>query len=239
MIHYITVATEEKLYLKYLKQLLPELVILGMNNKWEGFITKYKLVIEYLNKLNENDIICFIDAYDVLPTKNIGKLKDKFIEFIKNNPEIKMIVGYEVYDINFIENYAKSFMGAVNEKGDRLNTGTYIGYVKNIKQILSSILINNPNMEDDQIELTKYANQFPNEIYTDINKFFFNVITKPLGNIQIEDENYEYCFIHANANGNLNLFLYKHHNIDINFIDNINILIDNYKAILKKLYIYL
>ena len=35
MIHYVCVATESKLYFPYLKQLIPELVVLVMNMKWK------------------------------------------------------------------------------------------------------------------------------------------------------------------------------------------------------------
>ena len=74
-----------KLYLPYLKLLIPDLVILGMNTKWEGFITKYKLLLAYLNNINnaisDDDIICFIDAYDVLPTKRMNDLEKTYKEF--------------------------------------------------------------------------------------------------------------------------------------------------------------
>lgn len=235
MIHYITVATEEKLYLKYLKQLLPELVILGMNKKWEGWLYRFKLVIEYLNKLNENDIICFMDAYDVLPTKNIYKLEEKFIQFINNNPEIKMIIGYEVIENKFIENYLESIMGTVND--NRINAGTYIGYVKNIKHILSSIVLDNPKMQDDQLELTKYANKFPNDIYIDKNTCFFKVFVESLKNIEIE-KNPTYFFVHAAGNGLLENMLLSEYGIIVNDIEKYNNYTENLKSVIKK-YLYL
>lgn len=237
MIHYLTVATEEKLYLSYLKKLIPELTILGMNTKWEGWIYRTKLLIAYLDLLNENDIVCIIDAYDVLPTKNIGKLEEKFIEFVKNNPDTKMIIGYELIENEFIENYAKQIMGTVNENGDRLNAGTHIGYVKNIKHILSSLLIYNPNMQDDQLELTKYAKKFPNDIYLDKDNNFFKVFVESLTNFQI-DENCQYCFVHAAGNGLLEDMLYKEHDIFVNYLDRYNNYIENLKSVVKK-YIYL
>lgn len=237
MIHYLTVATEEKLYLPYLKQLLPELIILGMNTKWEGFITKYRLVIKYLNELNENDIVCFMDAYDVLPTKNIINLENQFNLFMKNHKNIKMIIGYDLVDNIFLENMEQKWFGTINN--DRLNSGNYIGYVKNIHRILSYILDQNPNMEDDQLEITNYAKRFPGEIYIDKGKNFFNVITKPLESIKVNDIDYEYSFIHANGNGFLNDFLYDYHNIVINPVDNINITFNHYVAFAKKCNIYM
>lgn len=236
MIHYITVATDSKLYLPYLKQLLPELIILGMNTKWEGYIYKFKLLINYLKTIDENDIVCFMDAYDVLPTKKIINLEQNFRNFHKNNSNIKMVIGYEYSENLIMESLSKNYFGTVNNH--RLNSGNYIGYCKDILYILTFLLTNNSNMIDDQIELTKYANQFPTEIHIDTEKKFFNVIHNPLSYININTNNYEYGFIHANGNGFLDIFLYNHHNIIINPIDNINIHYNNYSDCLKKIKYY-
>ena len=83
MIHYICIATENKCYLPYLKRLIPDLVILGMGLEWEGYMMKPRLVKKYLETLPNNDIVCVIDAYDILPTKNIVNLEEKFIDFCK------------------------------------------------------------------------------------------------------------------------------------------------------------
>ena len=73
--------------------MLPELVVLGMGMKWKGLIMKYDLMIKYLKTLNDDDIVCFIDAYDVLPTKNIVKLEKKFVKFSEKHSKVKMVVG--------------------------------------------------------------------------------------------------------------------------------------------------
>ena len=56
MIHYVCVATESQLYFPYLKQLLPNLVVLGMGMKWTGYMMKCQLIVEYLRSLNNNDV---------------------------------------------------------------------------------------------------------------------------------------------------------------------------------------
>lgn len=89
MIYYIRIATENKFYLPYLNQLIPNLIILGMNMKWEGYIMKPKLVNKYLKTLNNNDIVCVIDAYDILPTKNIINLKKNLLIFVKKIQMLK------------------------------------------------------------------------------------------------------------------------------------------------------
>jgi hypothetical protein len=230
MIHYVCVATESILYLPYLKQLLPELVVLGMGMKWRGFIMKYELIIEYLESLKDDDIICFVDAYDVLPTKNIIKLERKFIKFSKKHPNVKMIVGGGV-----TQNSIQEFFNDVVFDNSKINSGTYIGYVKNIKHILLFILQQN-NIQDDQVELIKYAKQNPNDIYCDIKHNFFYVISTPLQQIKLNNK--KCSFIHANGNGCLENFLLQHHNIQIDTSVTFNNYIIHFYKIIKKFYIY-
>jgi hypothetical protein len=224
MIHYVCVATENKLYLPYLKQLLPDLVILGMDMEWKGFKMKFELTIDYLKTLNDDDIVCFIDGYDVLPTKKIFKLEKRFNKFTKKNPDAKIIIGSDTQDFFLTNILSNILFGKVNNY-DRLNSGQYIGYVKNIKYILNNIL-NKDTIKDDQIELTNYANNNPNEIHIDVKKRFFNVKTTPL--MQVNSNN-KSCFLHANGNGYLEDFLLEEHNILVpkniriaNYITNIN-----------------
>ena len=130
VIKYVCVATERKLYLRYLQELLPELVILGLSTPWRGFITKYKLLQKYLstNELADDDLICFIDAYDVLPTKHIINLEATYSAFIKAQPAVKLIVGYDKVDNPIHEYFCKAIFGLVDEK--RLNSGQFIGTKK-------------------------------------------------------------------------------------------------------------
>ena len=97
-----------------------------------------------------------------------------------------------------------------------LNSGTYIGYVKQIKLVLLNILQQTHSL-DDQVELIKYAKRNPNYIHIDSNNDFFYVISKPLQQINLND-NKRCNFIHANGNGCLEDFLLEHHKIyvDVN-----------------------
>jgi hypothetical protein len=213
MIHYVCVATESKLYFPYLKQLIPDLVVLGMNMKWTGFIMKYDLLVNYLKTLNDSDIVCFIDAYDVLPTKNIIQLETQFINFSNENPDVKMIVGGQT-KLNEIQQQFSN----VYFKGSNINSGTYIGYVKNILFVLSSIL-KKKNICDDQLELIKYAKKNTNDIFVDSNNNFFGVISTPLQQVKLNNNNCS--FVHANGNGLLEDFLAEHHNIHCKLEDRV------------------
>lgn len=233
MIHYVCVATESKGYFPYLKQLIPNLDVLGFDKKWTGFSMKFELMIEYLNSLHDDDIVCFIDAYDVLPTKNIVNLEKKFTLFSKKHPEIKMVIGYGKNNNILFETCIKNYFGTID--GDRINSGTYIGYVKNVKDILLSIYRSQTDeILDDQIEFTKYIKQ-KGGVFIDKKCNFFNVISKPL--LQIKNTNKKCCFIHAPANGLLDDFLLEHHNIRVNLIDRMHNFTDNFNCASKKLII--
>lgn len=241
MIFYVCIATENKFYLPYLKKLIPNLVILGMNMEWKGYMMKPKLVYEYLKTLNSNDIVCIIDAYDILPTKNISNLENKFIIFLKKNPDVKLIVGSEIHD-SIIK---KTFSNIIykSHEGYIINAGQMIGYVKHVSKYFKYILslpksYLEKNNNDDQIILTNYANALTNknEIYIDKNKYFFHVNSNQLQQITVP--NSDVCFVHAALNGLMDDFLLQHHNIRITEKDKSNIYKEHLKYIIKKQFYY-
>ena len=235
MIKYVCVATEMKLYLPYLKQLLPELVVLGLNTKWAGFITKYKLLRKYLSttEIADDDIICFIDAYDVLPTKNIAALEANYRAFIKEQPDVKIIVGYDKVDNAIHEYLCRVIFGTVNDM--RLNSGQFIGSAKNVREIISHILDTTAHFQTDQVELTKYANQFKS-IYIDVKQEFFYVKSRPLQQVLLAGSGA--AFIHANGNGRLERFLREEHAIKVEIQEHCLIFLENFKGVLRKIVIY-
>jgi predicted phosphohydrolase len=96
--HIITVATNNEFYFPYLKESClkngKELTVLGFGEKWQGFNWKFAKMIEHLKKLKSKDIVCFVDGYDVICTRNLNELQNKFIK-IKNETGCKIIVGYD------------------------------------------------------------------------------------------------------------------------------------------------
>lgn len=209
----ICVATSEQFYLPYLKTLIPNLVILGHNVNWNGFHTKYQIILDYIEILNDDIIITVIDAYDIVPTPHFNDLCPKFLTFMQTHPNVKMIIGHDVNSNLIEELWAKYvYFGSVN--GCRLNGGQFIGYVKNIKPIISDLLYHFPYFKDDQIALTQYANQNKNSgIYIDTEHEFFEIQFNPLQ--QVTCNNKKACFLHANFNGYLDEYLYVTHNINI------------------------
>lgn len=186
-LHIVTVVTESKYYFPYLvkscQKYGKELEILGYGQKWKGFNWKFKLMIEYLETLNDNDIVCFIDGYDVICTRNLNELKTTFLTLYNEN-KCKIIVGYDnTSHTNFINKlFVKTYFGTCN--GISLNSGTYIGFVKDLLQIIKQIRsLNDKDNADDQILMTKFCNLNDSIFYIDKNNEIFLALDHPLNEI--------------------------------------------------------
>jgi len=182
-LYIITVATDPVCYFPYLKESIErnggELIVLGFGEKWKGFGWKFSLVLEQLKKLNDYDIVCFVDGYDVICTRNLETIKNDFIK-IRNREKCKLIVGHDKVIVDtilqkIIKRYTSVYYGKCNNLS--VNSGTYIGYVKDVSSILKNIHeLKNSNIEDDQILLTDYCNKNKNDIYIDFNSELFLTI---------------------------------------------------------------
>jgi len=225
-LYIITVATDPVCYFPYLKESIKrnggELIVLGFGEKWKGFGWKFSLVLEQLKKLNDYDIVCFVDGYDVICTRNLENLKNDFIK-IRNREECKIIVGHhKIIKDKFMkklnELYVSLYFGKCNNL--LLNSGTYIGYVKDINSILKNIYeLKKSNIEDDQILLTEYCNKNKNDIYIDI----YNELFLTLSNGYIELDKYiKFLNNKITYNNNTPYFL---HACGEGYLDNVIILL--------------
>ena len=124
----VTYATHNSGYLNALKKSSKkngfDLVILGENKKWEGFMQRIFDIIEFLKSKPSNEIICFIDGFDVL---TLGS-KDEFINKYKSFNTDKVI--FSASKDNF---FLDLIYGKVNPNDskfeyNRLCAGSYAGY---------------------------------------------------------------------------------------------------------------
>lgn len=174
-LHIVTVATEPKYYFHYLvescKRHGKELTVLGFGEKWTGFNMKFRLMIDYLQQLPETDIVCFVDGYDVLCVRDLNDFKDEFIRIKKETGCKIMVAEDKVISSSF--NFAGSLIfGSCKNKN--INSGTYVGFVKDILYALKNIReTNNNDKEDDQILLTQYCKINPDNIYIDTTSELF------------------------------------------------------------------
>ena len=217
-IHIVTVATESKYYFPYLiescKKNNIELTILGFGEKWKGFNWRFNLMREFLRKLPPDDIVCFVDGYDVICTRNLNELKDNFIN-IKNKTQRKIITGYHRFNSYIVNSIAKSRF-----KGD-INAGTYIGECKDLLDMFKNIS-NTDNSSDDQELLNKYNNENVNIIHIDKDEELFGTslhiypcydiskfYTVENNKIYTKKIKKQPFFIHGPNNANLSVILEK------------------------------
>jgi hypothetical protein len=129
MLYIYTFLTDET-RIKYLKETaeLNNLEIYYIKNEnWNGYIDKIIAVNNIIKQLNDNDIVCFIDAYDVLVNNNM-------IEIINNfeNYNCDLLLGAE------LNCYPELYINKFNNTSTNykyVNSGGYIGYKWAIQKI--------------------------------------------------------------------------------------------------------
>lgn len=231
-LHIVTVATDPKNYFPYLvescKKNGKELEVLGMGEVWQGFNWKYLKMMEYLKTLPMDDIVCFIDGYDVVCCRNLNQLLDQFKE-IKKRTGCKVVVAEDKKSTTM--SISVLFFGSCNN--NNINSGMYIGYVKDILEIIQKIYELNPkNDSDDQVLMTEYCKKNKEEFYCDTESKLFLSLLYPLEEIdkyvEIDENTHilkyqssEPFFVHAPGYGYLENVIRKlGYNIDQNKIKN-------------------
>jgi hypothetical protein len=186
MLHVATVATHPKYYFPYLEKTCSKwnvkLTVLGMGEKWGGYVWKFKKILEFLRSVPGDDVVCFVDGYDVVATKDLNELVPKFLE-IRNRENCDMIVAKDSFLAFPFDRILHIYFGSCN--GVRINSGTYIGYASDLLQILSDAVIRNPDEQDDQRLLTQYCSLFPKKFYIDMRNELFQVCPAPLQEMKL------------------------------------------------------
>ena len=207
----LTVANKSNYYYPYLvdsvKRNNSSLITLGFNKEWVGLNTKFKLMYDKLEELDENDIVCFVDGFDVICVRDLNELTDAFLE-IKERENCTIVVGND-YSENIFRNIMASLYFTKKLGSTIINSGTYIGFVKDIKNFLSFVLSeDNDELSDDQILMNTYSKLHPKDIYIDINTELFLTIVRPLKSIKkftkIKDN-----ILYSNNNNNKPFFIHS------------------------------
>ena len=124
MLHVITFATDtERLeYLKDSSKISNLNIHYIMKTEWNGYFDKIKYTKEIIQTFDDNDIICFIDAYDVLSLCSESEILNKFKEY-----NCDLLIGSELNC--FPESY-KNLYPNINSSTNYkyINSGGYIGY---------------------------------------------------------------------------------------------------------------
>lgn len=129
MLYVYTFYTDES-RIQYLKDtaLLNNIEICYLKkDTWNGYIDKIIAMDNIVQKHNDDDIICFFDAYDVLVNQNSDDLLEKF-----NNYNCDLLIGAE---LNCYPEKYKNLYPETTTKYKYLNSGGYIGYKHALQKI--------------------------------------------------------------------------------------------------------
>jgi hypothetical protein len=235
MVRLVTVATHSQGYFPWLvescKRHKTELKVLGWGEKWQGFTWRFGLMIDYLKSLDPNEIVCFIDAYDVILLRPLNEIVSDFNNIIKLSNK-KIILSQEIIDPGYSDIFNKNYFGKC--KNNYICAGTYMGKAYDILDVLTKAYQNQKNNNDDQVILTNYCIVNPDVFYIDTDSNFFLVIgphsvnLSENKNIKFREDGISYLnsrpfFFHGPGNRKMDDFIkklnYKITNDDVNNIN--------------------
>ena len=229
----VTVATHSDRYFDTLldsaKKNNIELIVLGFGEKWQGLIWKFIKMIDYLKKVDPNEIVLFIDAYDVIFIQDSKSIEEKFLE-IKKRKEFKILFGVDSIPTNYLYNYVYNKVFNYKKNKNRINSGVYMGYAKDIYDVLNNLHKDNTtNEKNDQILIVNEVIKNPQYFYIDTkHEIILNIFGDPFtSNVNLKNENIEIVYnnnkpylkhikfnttpmiLHAPGNGNINDVIIK------------------------------
>lgn len=212
-IHLLTVATDtSKLiylqrsaerYYSYFNNIGADIVWNGGDMSNSGGGQKINLMKKQLQYYDDTDIILFVDGYDVFLVRNLTEIKNRFLGF-----ECNILFAAELScwpDASL----APLFDFNTQTKYKYLNSGCYIGYVKDLKTLMEG---NIADSEDDQLYFQKkYLDNKTNPVYDykieiDLENYIFQCLAGAVDAITVTengvlntDTHCYPCVIHGNG----------------------------------------
>jgi len=160
-LHIFTFLTDES-RIQYLKQ-SAELNQLNIQylvkSTWNGYTDKIFAVQNQLELLEDTDIICFIDAYDVLVNNTESDILKKFYSY-----QCNLLIGAE---LNCYPEIYKNYFPNTSTNSKYVNSGGYIGYVSSLKHLfhwrnMNEIVRISSNGGDQTYFIEYYLNNYLN-----------------------------------------------------------------------------
>lgn len=169
-IYFITFATDRdkaKILENSCKLYNIPLIILGLNDKWEGFGTKFIKIRDFLKNskdIHSNDLILFNDGYDTICQSDLSSIKQKINEVYTPT---KILISAEFYlwppPIFQLKEYFEKL--TPNSKYRYPCSGQYLGSKIDLISMFDTINIK-PD-QDDQEAVVKYCYSLPYKIQLD------------------------------------------------------------------------
>lgn len=129
-----------------------DVVVLGVGTKWNGFMDKMQGVSSYIQNLQDDEIVVFVDGFDSYILKSLDGLEETF-----KSLDCDILVSEHI--MSFIPKYfTNKIFGSC--KNDRVaNSGLYMGYAGSMKKFQDAIM--NEKSSDDQTNLNSVCSKFP------------------------------------------------------------------------------
>lgn len=128
------------------------LEVIGLGKPYYGNGTKLLRMMDYVHKLDDNEIVMFVDGYDVIIAGQKEKILEKFL-----NMNIPFLMSAERNCFPLTELAAEYPDSPTIHR--YINTGSFIGYVKNIKQWLLKLQPIDVTVCDQQQTTLHYLNR--------------------------------------------------------------------------------
>lgn len=173
----VTVATHDTAYFQALMESCQRhgvnISVLGWGQPWKGFSMKIALLIEYLSECDPDEVICFVDAYDVIVLRPLDDLERQYRDHLEKGGAGIVISREERgwYDWILTLCFDKC-------NGYLLNSGTYIGRAGAILSMVKGICTSGACKDkdaDDQRLITNYCKENPGLIDVDADFQWFLV----------------------------------------------------------------
>jgi len=139
--------------------------VLGWGTKWNGFLDKYKGMVEYLKSKKDDDIVIFLDGFDTKINKD-----PKDVVALFEACDCKMLVSMDPAPYGPLT----KTVFATCQAELTANSGLYMGYAKYLLQVLEDAL--RMTCEDDQRNLNTLCGKY-DFIKVDEEKKIFENIT--------------------------------------------------------------
>ena len=205
-VHYVTYATHFEGSLTNLieqsNKKSIEIKVLGLGDKWISFTQRFPAILKFIQTLPDDHIVFAMDAFDVSINENanVSKAVDYFV---KSGAGI--LFSYENTNSNIIYDYCTRKRQPNVEYV--ANAGLYVGYVKYIKILLNSLIMNQYGCKDDQIIINQVISKYPWVVVDSSEKLFKTYVGG--GNYINKNEENTVLFIHRPGNVTFNRYLIR------------------------------
>jgi hypothetical protein len=205
----VTVATHSEGYFPWLLQSCErhgaKLDVLGWGEEWKGYAWRLTLMMKYLETLDPEEVVCFIDGFDVLLLEPLEKMEERFRK-LKENNDFKIAVAFE-YPVVVLHRILAYFTFGKCQ-GKLINAGSYIGFAKEIMDVVRNIYNINPHFNaDDQQMLVSYCQSNPENVYIDEDRSLFLMMAYPTKDIYPHMKPFlinDPCIFHGAGNTDMN-----------------------------------